>query len=307
MNKNKLARFCLIPSFLCLLLLPVSGWGQKIAINEQDPTVKQRRIELEPLKLVSTAKTKMNFSLGTIGPSIYVSLNGSGTGANIVNVGDKLILYLENNSTVTVQSSKLQTYDVEEITSTYKHTYNLSPGDLVTLSKHNLKRLRKFHADGYDDVNIPNQNGRQVKNFSAFFVEELKRNNLFREETSSIAGGKQATPVRTETTPTVVNRAAAFPGGEDVWMNFLNKNIKAPPGLQANEQKIVMVQFLVRENGAINELEIVKSAGPAFDKEILRVLKRMPYWKPAVENGLPVTSTVIKSITISREDSSVGL
>ena len=104
-----------------------------------------------------------------------------------------------------------------------------------------------------------------------------------------------------------MNRAAAFPGGEDVWMNFLNKNIKAPPGLQANEQKIVMVQFLVRENGAINELEIVKSAGPAFDKEILRVLKRMPYWKPAVENGLPVTSTVIKSITISREDSSVGL
>jgi TonB family protein len=307
MKKNKLARFYLVQCFICLLFLPFLGLGQKIAINEQDATAKQRRIELEPLKLVSTAKTKVNFSLGTIGPSIYVNLNGSGTGANIVNVGDKLIFYLDNNSTVTVQSPKLQTYDVEEITSTYKHTYNLSTADLTTLSQHNLKRLRKYHADGYDDVNISNQIGRQVKNLSAFFVEEMKRNNLLREETAVASAKQQPDSIMAETTPTVVNRAAAFPGGDDVWMNFLSKNIKAPTELKANEQKIVMVQFLVRENGAINELEILKSAGPAFDKEILRVLKRMPYWKPAVENGLPVTSTVIKSITISREDSSVGL
>lgn len=306
MNKKKLVTLWLIHFFICLLWLPFNSLGQRIAINEQDASVNQRRIELAPLKLVSTTKTKMDLALGTIGPSVYINLNGSGTGANIVNVGDKLIFYLDNDSLVTVQSSKLQTYDVEEITSTYKHSYNLSTKDLVKLSKYNLKRLRKYHADGYDDINISNQNGRQVKNLSAFFVEELKRNNLFREDGPAVANRKEDSEVM-ETTPTVVNRAAAFPGGEDVWTNFLNKNIKAPTELKANEQKVVMVQFLVRENGAINELEIVKSAGAAFDKEVLRVLKRMPYWKPAVENGLPVTSTVVKSITISREDSSVGL
>ena len=105
----------------------------------------------------------------------------------------------------------------------------------------------------------------------------------------------------------VRNRAAAFPGGEEVWMDFLNKNIQVPNELKANEPKVVMVQFVVKENGSINELEIVKSGGPVVDKEVLRVLKRMPYWKPAVEEGLPVTSTVIKSITVARQNSSAGL
>ncbi len=235
-------------------------------------------------------------------------MSGSGAGTNIVNVGDKLTFYLENDSTLTLQSPKLQTYDVEEITSTYDHTYNLSHEALVRLSKNNLKRVRKYHADGYDDVGISNQNGRQVKNFSSFFLEEMKKNNLFRLDTGFVAKGQQQGTMNEIIAPQVVrNRAAAFPGGEDVWMDFLNKNLKPPAELKSNEKKIVMVQFQVKGNGSINELEVVKSAGPVFDKEVLRVLKRMPYWKPAVEDGLPVTSTVIKSITIARENSSVGL
>lgn len=273
-----------------------------------DQDKNQQRIELAPLKIVSTSKTKMNFSIGTVGSSAFIRLSGSGTGANIVNIGDKLVLHLENDSTLTLQSPKLQTYDVEEITSTYDHTYNLSMDALARLSKNNLRRLRKYHTDGYDDIAISNQNGRQVKNFSAFFIEELKKNNLFRPDSALVAKEDNPYPVDTMTAPQVVqNRAAAFPGGENVWMDFLNKNLKAPAELKSNETKSVMVQFRVKENGSINELEIVKSAGPAFDKEVLRVLKRMPYWKPAVENGLPVSSMVIKSITISREDASVGL
>ena len=263
---------------------------------------------MAPLNLVSTAKTKTNFSLGAVGPSVFIRLAGTGAGTNIVNVGDKLIFYLDNDSTVTVQSSKLQTYDVEEITSSYNHFYNLATNDLVRLSNHNLKKLRKYHADGYDDINITNQNGRKVKSYSAFFVGELKKNNLFQTEKENIAGKQQQDSMDATTAPQVVqNRAAAFPGGEEVWINFLNKNLNPPPDLKTNEKKIVAVQFLVKENGSINELEIVKSGGPAFDKEVLRVMKRMPYWKPAVENGLPVSSMVLKSITISREDSSAGV
>jgi TonB family protein len=312
MNENNSLRFNIKHAFVIVLLLPFSCWAQKIITDEQDNNSNQRKIEISQLKLVSTAKTKMNFSLGSIGHSIYLRLSGSGTGAEIVNVGDKVIFHLDNDSTITVQSESLQTYDVEGITSTYNHIYNLSPDGLRKLSNHNLKRLRKYHAEEFDEIVIPNQSGRQVKNSSKFFFEELKKRNLIQPDSILIA--KKNTPsdslqktAQEKTSPQLKNSSAAFPGGEEVWMNFLKRNLNPPAELKTNEKKVVQVQFIVNGDGSIKEVEIVQSAGPSFDKEVIRVLKRMPYWKPAVENGRRVNAVITKSITFIRDNASASL
>ena len=310
MIENSLLRFYVKQIFVLLVLLPISSGAQKILIAEQNTDLNKRKIEISPLRLVSTSKTQMSLSLGTVGPSIYLRLSGSGTGTNIVNVGDKVIFHLDNDSTVTVQSSVLQTYDVEEITSTYQHSYNLSYADLAKFSRHNLKRLRKYHADGFDDINIPNQSGRQVKSFSSLLIDELKKRNITGTDTAFVAlEKKKPGPVRIKEVepPKIINSLAAFPGGENTWMNFLRRNLHPPSELKANEKKIVQVQFLVASDGAIKELEIVQSAGPAFDKEVLRVLKRMPYWKPEIKNGQSVNAIVTRSITFFRDNSSASL
>jgi protein TonB len=36
------------------------------------------------------------------------------------------------------------------------------------------------------------------------------------------------------------------------------------------------------------EPEIIKSGGSAFDKEVLRVMKKMPKWEPALQAGRPI-------------------
>jgi TonB family protein len=312
MNEKNSLRFYIKKAFVIALLFPCTCRAQKIMIDERDSISNQPKIELSTLKLVSTSKTKMNFSLGSIGPSIYLKLNGSGTGAEIVNAGDKVILQLDNDSSVTAQSESLQTYDVEGITSTYSHSYSISTDALEKLSKHNLKRLRKYHAEEFDDILIPNQNGRQAKNFSKFLYEELKKRNLIQSDSLLIADKKTPSDSLRETagegtSPQLKNSNAAFPGGEKVWMNFLERNLNPPSELKANEKKVVQVQFIVNEDGAIRELEIVQSAGPSFDKEVIRVLKRMPYWKPAVENGRRVNTIITKSITFFRDNSSAGL
>ena len=310
MIENSLLRFCIKQFFALLLLFPISSGAQKILIAEANTDNNKRKIEISPLKLVSTSKTQMSLSLGTIGPSIYLRLSGSGTGTNIVNVGDKVIFHLDNDSTVTVQSSVLQTYDVEGITSTYQHSYNLNYSDLAKFSRHSLKRLRKYHADGFDDINIPNQSGKQLKSFSSLLIAELKKMNITGTDTASIAVKKpkpDSVKAKEAEAPKLVNSLAAFPGGENTWMNFLKRNLHLPSELKANEKKIVQVQFLVAEDGAIKVLEIVQSAGPAFDKEVLRVLKRMPYWKPEIKNGRSVNAIVTKSIIFSRDNSSASL
>jgi TonB family protein len=100
--------------------------------------------------------------------------------------------------------------------------------------------------------------------------------------------------------PQVPSRAPGFPGGYNVWIKFLNRNLKRPAEPELSEDKTVVVQFLVSAEGDVNDLKISQSAGPSFDAEVLRVMKRMPKWKPAIENGQPADAVVTQSITFVR-------
>ena len=94
-----------------------------------------------------------------------------------------------------------------------------------------------------------------------------------------------------------------FPGGQAAWMRFLSKYLVAPDELQAGEQKTVRVRFFVSEEGNINHFEVVQSAGASFDNEVIRVLQKMPKWKPAEQNGHPISVTFTQPVTfVGMED-----
>ena len=78
---------------------------------------------------------------------------------------------------------------------------------------------------------------------------------------------------------------AEFPGGLSAFSRFLSKNLRAPADLEPGVKKTVLVQFKVDIDGKISEIVILNSAGENYDKEVIRVLKKMPAWKPAVQNG----------------------
>ena len=78
---------------------------------------------------------------------------------------------------------------------------------------------------------------------------------------------------------------AEFPGGLTAFSRFLSKNLRTPGDLDEGEVKTVIANFKVDEYGKISEIVILKSAGDKFDCEVIRVLKRMPAWKPAMQNG----------------------
>lgn len=91
--------------------------------------------------------------------------------------------------------------------------------------------------------------------------------------------------------------AASFPGGQQAWMNFLNKYLRTPDELEAGQKRTVLVRFAVGEDGSITKFEIVQSGGAAFDNEVIRVLKKMPKWKPAVQNGQNVSVMFTQPVT----------
>lgn len=77
-----------------------------------------------------------------------------------------------------------------------------------------------------------------------------------------------------------------FPGGIEKMYSFLGKNLKYPRLLKENRiQGTVFVSFVVTRNGAIGNVEILRSPHQDFDAEVERVLKLMPKWNPGKQGG----------------------
>ncbi len=78
---------------------------------------------------------------------------------------------------------------------------------------------------------------------------------------------------------------AQFPGGLMAFSRFLSKNLRVPDDLPPGIKKTVLARFKVDINGKISEVVIMNSAGEKYDNEVIRVLYKMPHWKPAMQNG----------------------
>ena len=87
----------------------------------------------------------------------------------------------------------------------------------------------------------------------------------------------------------VVEELPEFPGGNAAMMHFIAENIRYPK--EAHEKGIqgrVITKFIVRKDGSIDSVQIVRGVDPLLDAEAIRVLESMPTWKPGKQRGQPV-------------------
>jgi len=94
-----------------------------------------------------------------------------------------------------------------------------------------------------------------------------------------------------------IERNPEFPGGPEALQRFLSGNLSTPEELEAGEKKMVQIRFKVDKDGTVSTLEIVKSGGNEFDREVIRVCRKMPRWKPAVQNGVNVPVSYVLPVT----------
>lgn len=88
---------------------------------------------------------------------------------------------------------------------------------------------------------------------------------------------------------TYVEQPPSFPGGKDKMYAFLQKHKKYPQKAPDSDiEGRVFVGFTVKSDGSIENIEIKKSLSPSHDAEAIRVIKMMPKWIPAKQNGRDV-------------------
>lgn len=80
-----------------------------------------------------------------------------------------------------------------------------------------------------------------------------------------------------------------FPGGMKALQRFLQKNLTNPREMDENEKVSVKVRFVVGYDGKLKSFEVAEDGGEEFNKEVIRVLKKMPEWTPGKTRGQSVS------------------
>jgi TonB family protein len=80
-----------------------------------------------------------------------------------------------------------------------------------------------------------------------------------------------------------------FKGGNDSLQKFITTNLKYPKNaIQKGESGVVYVKFIVEKDGKVTNISVVKKLSPKQDAEALRLVKKMPAWKPGSIDDEPV-------------------
>ena len=67
---------------------------------------------------------------------------------------------------------------------------------------------------------------------------------------------------------------------------------------EAGVEGRTLITFVVKKNGKVKNFEVARSSGDKLlDKEALRVIKKMPKWKPGMHDGKKVNVLFTLPIT----------
>ncbi len=94
---------------------------------------------------------------------------------------------------------------------------------------------------------------------------------------------------RSQEVHTIVEQMPFFPGGEAALLAYLAQHLKYPAqAIRDRVQGIVLLRFVVLENGRVGQVQTIKSLEPHCDAEAKRVVKSLPRFIPGRQGGKAV-------------------
>ena len=162
---------------------------------------------------------------------------------------------------------------------------------------------RSFHNRiKYVDNPDPSKNLESMDDIRNATLSDRNLGDFFTPDETSVAPTiiKNETPSKPREPEKVfvpVESGPEFPGGREAWTVFLNRHLQTPDYLEPGEKKLVLIRFFVDTDGAVNGFKVLQSGGAVFDDEVIRVLRKMPRWKPAIQNGHPVAVSFTQPVT----------
>lgn len=94
---------------------------------------------------------------------------------------------------------------------------------------------------------------------------------------------------RSQEVHTIVEQMPVFPGGESALLAYVAQHLKYPAqAIRDRVRGIVLLRFVVLENGRVGQVQTIKSLEPHCDAEAKRVVKSLPRFIPGKQQGKAV-------------------
>ena len=164
---------------LLVLILPLLGISQGVKTNLFDQFLKKQRIETEPVVVSGlSGNNRLSIHFSAIASSLYLNLSGAGWGASTIDRDNELVLLFSNDSSLSLRSAALQSFEPGAMQNIYHHQYAVNFKDLDLLSRYDMVGLRKYSFTSYSDLSLPKENAGEIRKLSAVFQTAVKNANL---------------------------------------------------------------------------------------------------------------------------------
>ena len=145
--------------------------------------------------------------------------------------------------------------------------------------------------DNLVDEVLPEMRELETRDISDQTIDGPESTNIVQSQPNAPVGNENiaTAPEPVVDEPEILDHAHVqpeFPGGERALLRFLSKHLKVPEDkIEPGTRITVKARFVVDKEGKITGIEVLQSGGIDCDKEVIRVLNKMPQWKPGKQNG----------------------
>jgi periplasmic protein TonB len=92
---------------------------------------------------------------------------------------------------------------------------------------------------------------------------------------------------------------AEYPGGAAEFNRYILNNLHVSDSvLMEGPFSKIYARFVVEIDGSVTNVEILRGVHPEIDREVKRILRNMPLWTPAKQQGKAVRSKYVVPIRI---------
>ena len=119
----------------------------------------------------------------------------------------------------------------------------------------------------------------------------VKGNNVICEKTDTavIVKNYSNSVIEDERIYDCIDKLPSFPGGKSMLKKYLHDNMIYPHEAAKNGiMGSAVVQFVVRKDGSITNIRVLRSIEPGIDEEAVRLVESMPKWIPGEKDGAPI-------------------
>lgn len=116
---------------------------------------------------------------------------------------------------------------------------------------------------------------------------------------SAVSADAQFFGYRRDVRPREEQTAPKFKDGSEGLERFIKKNYKNPPVCDRSVKGDIVIDVVINEKGKVDDFRVVRSVGSDYDKEAVRVAKKMKF-KPATVGKRKVKSRYRLTFPIRR-------